>query len=84
MSLLNKLKTAAINLSGLGLGIFWIWSDEKSRYSHLGAAKAVDFPESQIKLWNASVMPERVPSERNRTVVSSTRLNPVDSSGETW
>ena len=55
----KRLRSVAINLSGLGLGIFWIWRDELDSSFLVDPPSAPEFPQSQIASWNADIIHDR-------------------------
>jgi len=53
-----RLKSIAINVSGFGLGIFWIWRDECINPRIFKVPVAQEFPNSEIHTWNLAAGPK--------------------------
>ena len=59
MSVLNsRWKPWAINIAGFGLGLVWIWRDEKENPRVFKIPAAETFPSNEIVAWNVSTGPK--------------------------
>jgi hypothetical protein len=54
----NRLRSLAINVGGIGLGLIWIWRDETQNPRLFKIPKAEHFPKDAIHDWNLSTGPK--------------------------